>query len=612
MRVLLPKIKKASNDHVDVIEKLQEAWTPEAQHLRAKSFPTPFAQAEMMTHVLGGLKLESGGRPEDVTRVNPTISQSFERWELLLLGVVLGELRLETVDLLQPAYDNFGRMMAELREECRFFTTVRDLRLPGPRGTATLVGGTDPECLFWCSPRNPPYWNSLKTRIAGHPQLPDAKALLSEWRGVLQSNNAWSVEGPVWQKAINIALEGVPQSSSTARLSRDSRFEGPVNLELPRRPETVGSGTAALYFPVLSPGWGPRFQELLFLRPIERRPGAVNLEDTTTQRVVARVAKSIDAVRGPNQGAANAASSAGFDLLAGVGRIDVDESAAVHHGQFHWLEDQNGQQGYRSLVVAPLLEAAKSSLKRSGIDEEFVRSFSILFPDALRLVLLGTEPARDGEVRVHLSPHVTARRSAGFALPHNGVPPEAWQPGTPAPSVLALPGAKGGPAFGLVERYGPENRVDVGEIRALGLTLWLYFLGECEVQQQRGFIVWRETGDELFGLARAADVNSTTIQVRPKALQWANEINTRARAQDRRATLFRFALTWEDRGAKGGPDMIGDRIGAIAAQTFVRWVLGDGHVKLFGPRGTAPDEQFTLLEGVRLPLFLDKPWPART
>lgn len=613
MRVLLPKIQKPAAEHVDVIGSLQETWTPQPQHLRAKSFPTPFSQAEMMTHVLGMLKLESGGRPEDITRVNADIQQSYERWELLLLGVALGELAIETVDLRQPTFDNFGRMVADLREECRFVSLIRDLRVAGPRGTALLVGGTDPECLFWCSPRIPTYWNALKTRISGHAFAPEARQILAEWRGVLQANGAWNLEnGPVWQKALNIALDGVPPTSSTAKLSADSRFVGPVFMEVPRKQEQGEVDYLGLYLPVLSRGWGFRFQDLLFLKPIERGAGAVTLEDTTTQRVIARIAKSVGAARGdaPGGDAASSVSSESFEFLAGVGRLDVDESAAVHHGQLHWLDDQNGQPGYRSLVVTPLIEAGARSLRRA-VTEADVRAFPILFPDALRLVFAGGEATSADEVRVQLSRHVTARRSAGVPLPQTGLPPKAWKPGQALPNVLAIPATKGAAAIGLVERYGPEGRAqDVGELRALGLAMWLYYLGECEVQSERGLIVWSaDEGQELFGRVRTAE-GSLSLEIWPHGLRVANEQSERARAKDKRATLQRFLVTWARKG-EGDPEdprVQGERIGAMAAYAWIQHVMGgsDTELRPFGPATKRAPDLFLLGEGISLPLFVDE------
>jgi hypothetical protein len=613
MRVLLPKIQKPAAEHVDVVASLQETWTPQPQHLRAKSFPTPFSQAEMMTHVLGMLKLESGGRPEDITRLNPDIQQSYERWELLLLGVALGELAIETVDLRQPTFDNFGRMVADLRDECRFVSLIRDLRVAGPRGTAMLVAGTDPECLFWCSARVPTYWNALKTRISGHAFAPEARQLLAEWRGVLQANGAWNLEqGPVWQKALHIALDGVPPTSSTAKLAADARFVGPVYLEVPRKQEQGEVDYLALYLPVLARGWGFRFQDLLFLKPIERGAGAVTLEDTTTQRVIARVAKSVGAARGdaPSSDPASAVSSERFEFLAGVGRLDVDESAAVHHGQLHWLDDQNGQPGYRSLVVAPLLEAGARSLRRA-VTEADVRAFPTLFPDALRLVFSGGEATSADEVRVQLSRHVTARRSAGVALPQTGLPPKAWKPGQAVPNVVAIPAAKGAAAIGLVERYGPEGRAqDVGELRALGLAMWLYYLGECEVQSERGLIVWSaDEGQELFGRVRTAE-GSTSLELWPHGLRLANEQSERARAKDKRATLQRFLVTWARKGEgdSDDPRVQGERIGAMAALAWIQHVMGgsDSELRPFGPATKRAPDAFALGEGLALPLFVDE------
>jgi hypothetical protein len=244
------------------------------------------------------------------------------------------------------------------------------------------------------------------------------------------------------------------------------------------------------------------------------------------------------------------------------------------------------------------------------VTEADVRAFPILFPDALRLVFASGEATSADEVRVQLSRHVTARRSAGIALPQTGLPPQAWEPGRALPNVLAIPAEKGAAAIGLVERYGPEGRTqDVGELRALGLAMWLYFLGECEVQRERGIIVWSaDEGQELFGRVRTVE-GSVSLEVWPHGLRLANEPSERARAKDKRATLQRFWVTWQDKG-KGDPNdprVQGERIGAMAALAWIQYVMGgrDGELRPFGPSAKQALESFPLSETISLPLFVD-------
>ncbi len=190
---LIPGADVAPSTDTFAIDQKKGAWTPPHTHLRTRSFPTPFAQAEMMSHVLGLLSLDPGARQPEPETLNPRLQQSFERWRLMLLALVLGEVTLETVDLRRPEVDNFGAMLADLRPECRFFGLLRDARRPGMEGRKLLVGATDPQCLLWCAPRaaRENYWSELKTRIDASADRAEALKLLADWRASLDRAGVW-------------------------------------------------------------------------------------------------------------------------------------------------------------------------------------------------------------------------------------------------------------------------------------------------------------------------------------------------------------------------------------------------------------------------------------
>ena len=99
MLQLIPGSNDAATTETFALDTKLGAWTPTASHLRTKSFPTPFAQAEMMSHVLGQLSLDPGAAQAQPEAVNDRLQQTFERWRLMLLGLVLGEVQLEAIDL---------------------------------------------------------------------------------------------------------------------------------------------------------------------------------------------------------------------------------------------------------------------------------------------------------------------------------------------------------------------------------------------------------------------------------------------------------------------------------------------------------------------------------
>ena len=285
---LIPGSNDAATTETFALDQKKGSWQPAPAHLRTKSFPTPYAQAEMMSHVLGQLLLDAGAQQPQPELVNARLQQSFERWRLLLLGLVLGELTLETVDLRRPEVDNLGAMLADLRPECRFLGLLRDARRQGSEGRRLLVGAADPMCLFWCAPRvgRENYWSDLKTRIDASAERADAMRLLAEWRGWFERNGLWSPgheSAPPWQKALQVLLgETAP---STGVLSSDARGVGPLRLGVVPRNGSDGS-EVIVFLPQRDIGWGARFAELLFFQPIRGDGGTVNLVDPNGRSVV--------------------------------------------------------------------------------------------------------------------------------------------------------------------------------------------------------------------------------------------------------------------------------------------------------------------------------------
>ncbi len=620
---LIPGADVAPSTETFTIDQKKGAWTPPHTHLRTRSFPTPFAQAEMMSHVLGLLSLDPGARQPEPETLNPRLQQSFERWRLLLLALVLGEITLETVDLRRPEVDNFGTMLADLRPECRFFGLLRDARRPGMEGRKLLVGATDPQCLLWCAPRaaRENYWSELKTRIDASADRAEALKLLADWRASLDRAGVWQPgheSAPPWMKALQVLLGDAAQP--TGALHADARFVGPVRLKVVAR-AGGDSDEAIVYLPVREPGWAARFAELLFFQPIRRDAGTVDLIDpngrpVVTVRMAPRDASNPSAPGGQRTAAgADAASTAGFELLAGVGRLEGATNTARGHGQAHWLEDHANAPGYRSLVLNALMAAAARSHKRTQITEADVQAAPIFYPDTVRLVLGQAEATDGADVRIHLSREVTNRVATGTPAPQTGVSMAKWIPGSPLPRIVAVPGGTATLSVGLVERFGPQSRtVDVGELRALGLGLWLYFIGDAELRADGARVIWTaDEGKELFGrvLVQSAE---HPLEVLRDAIAAVHAETERARARDRLATLQRFRATWRTVGEGDGErvEIQSARLGRVAAETFVEWALsspspGVASVAIgsFGTRATAPTEHYVIAGQAKLPLYLD-------
>jgi len=614
MLQLIPGSNDASTTETFALDTKLGAWTPTASHLRTKSFPTPFAQAEMMAHVLGQLSLDPGAAQSQPEAVNDRLQQTFERWRLLLLGLVLGEVTLESIDLRQREMDNFGAMLADLRPECRFMGILRDARREGAQGKRLLVGASDPHCLFWCSPRvgRLNYWSDLKTRIDAHPARAEALGLLADWRAQFE-RAGWFNPGhdraPAWMKGLHVLLGD--SVAPAGLLGSDARLVGPLRLNIVPRAGGEAEDTVA-YLPVREPQWAARFAELLFFQPVRRDAGVVDLVDPNGRAVVTvRMAPTAAAPSAPAPGAAtDAAPVAGFELLAGVGRLEGFANVGRGHGQAHWLEDHANAQGYRSLVLNALMAAAARAHRRATLGEEDVGRFSIGFPDTVRLVLGGGAGGVDGP-RILLSREVTNRAATGVPLPAAGVDLAKWKLDEAPPAVVAVPGAASGLSVGLVESFGPTGRrVEVGELRGLGFALWLYFTGEAELRSDGARVLWTaDDGKELFGRVVVGGAERSLEVLRDTLTAVHSDIE-RVRARDRLATLQRFAATW--RGAGEGdverPDVLAARLGRVAAEHFLRWVLeapGGFVLGGFGLRAAPAQEHYTLSPQCRMPLFVD-------
>ena len=83
----------------------------------------------------------------------------------------------------------------------------------------------------------------------------------------------------------------------------------------------------------------------------------------------------------------------------------------------------------------------------------------------------------------------------------------------------------------------------------------------------------------------------------------------RQRARDRLATLQRYAMTWRSVGEGEGdrPEVLCARLGRVAAETFIAWVMEGSGLVLgrFGQRASTPTEHYALNPTFRVPLFVD-------
>jgi len=76
---LIPGSNDAATTDTFALDQKKGAWQPAPMHLRTKSFPTPYAQAEMMSHLLGQLLLDPGAQQPQPELVNARLQQSLRQ-----------------------------------------------------------------------------------------------------------------------------------------------------------------------------------------------------------------------------------------------------------------------------------------------------------------------------------------------------------------------------------------------------------------------------------------------------------------------------------------------------------------------------------------------------
>ena len=122
-------------------------------------------------------------------------------------------------------------------------------------------------------------------------------------------------------------------------------------------------------------------------------------------------------------------------------------------------------------------------------------------------------------------------------------------------------------------------------------------------------VVWAaDEEQDLFGRS-VKGTAECALEVARDALERVHgEGGERQRGRDLLATLQRFRRTWSAVGDGDGerPEVQGARLGRLAAETFVEWVLaGRDRLGEFGPRVAQPHEHYVISERARLPLFVD-------
>jgi len=536
---------------------VKDDWQPVLQdvdnigQVEAFAFPTPFAWAEMMAAVI---------RQGDYDHL------LFKYYEQLVLGVLLGHLRLDVADLKEG---DFGRVLAGADDRYRYFGTLRGRGTPENRDLEGLVfGGTSPDCIFWPAPRRTEgEWRLLREAIRGSNQELGYQ-LLADYRHLIAQERLWEPNRYVWMKGLDrIAGAREPEPGNNL-FHVHSRLVGPVAL--------ASGANKPFYFPVYEKEFAA-----LFLRGLT---GSLRVEGQGIG-VYDQYRKCLE-IALPTVTADGDLARAG----GGVVRLLHEPARPPEGGGTIRLRDENGSRGLFSLVqdLRNVMEGDVVAIKR--------RPF--LYPDVFRVPVTRLGEAGLGN-EVSFSPQA-----------YDELTFEADSPGLPLASELEqITDNTDGVVLNYRDERGQTRRAiyidsyagaPVGDLKALGLVLWSYFVGEAEVFN--GKLVDRE-GTPVF---KDQDVTRPFDFYEEVAPELYGKVRASGAEYRRLAAQQRFLRAYRELAAEEGSNLA--QLCYRAARSFVRWTWPEWLEKAFIENGHQPrHRQPVQLGSLKVTLLKDEP-----
>jgi hypothetical protein len=498
------------------------------EDIEAFAFPTPFAWAEIMSAVI---------------RQGFYNHLLFKLYSDLTIGLVLGHLQLEIVDLKTTT---FGKVLASTDERYRYFGLLR-----GKQGNRELqdkvFGATSPETLFWPSPRRTTAeWQELKTAINMDGAQQEAYALLADFREAIDQQKLWSPGEIPWMKGLDQIIGSHEPSEGRKHYHVHSRAVGPILADLPK------GFSRPLYFPIYQEMFAPKLLEALTGTFEQERDSIAVFDDKRRKHYMIRMPT---------------VPTDGDSLLAGAGNVEImTEPGKIREFASTRIRLADDEQG-RGLfyLLQPLDEALRKdqSLYRSlGKSVEMVKDYPFFYPDVIRISIrrLGEAGVRDSDVSF-------SDRAFELALKPDS-------PGLPLASELTKLAVS---TLGFVLQYDYEGKTrralyideyagyDIGDLKALGWVLWAFFNGNAEYNN--GQIV-----DSSLTLLLRDGTTGRPFDVASEAYKRMVE----EREQHRRlATLQRFVKAY-DKLASAADSSDLDKLCALAAGAYAKLVWGGG------------------------------------
>lgn len=531
---------------------VKQEWQPqldedtrETEQVEAFAFPTPFAWAEMMSAVI---------RQELYTH------RLFRHYEHLVLGLVLGHLQLEIVDLKTNA---FGKVLVGSDNRYRYFGLLRGRGTPERRNLQDKIfGGTSPDCLFWPSPPgrcNESDWQELREAIGDSDQN-DCYQILADLREMLETEGLWDPARVVWMKGLQqIIIAGDGKASPAHKhFHVHSRMTGPILLD--------GLEDEPLYFPVYEKDFAAKFLRGL-TGTFNQEPGKIGIFDSTgkcfeiTMPII------------PSDG----------DLRrAGTGIVRMLKDPVQRSGSEHvHLRDEQNRRGLLSLTQ-DLRRAMSESI---GDDVTSIKRRPFLFPDVFRIPVTRLGEAGLGD-------------DVSFSKKAYELTFDSDSPGLPLASELEqVTQVTSGLVFEYTDAQGQQRRAiyldsyagtSVGDLKALGWVLWTYFISSDEMDDGRFEVRdLKLLNEELSAVFKDSVANRPFDFADDLAADIYEKVRTSGKEYRRLAAQQRFLRAYREQ-ATGASDSSLNVVCYRAALAFVRWVWPEWTEETFLRNGHPP------------------------
>ena len=581
LQFALPTTQNAAGDKGGYSDFLKEGdgapqFALDAARIEPTAIPTPFARGHAMSAAF---------------RLAPQPPAQHAQWRTVVLGLALGHVELELLDLRDPAV-----AAPRVRTALRNADPDGHRRYLGLFRTTSkeraIVGATDPDCLAWPSPRRfdgegiaDSSWSALRTEVERDNRTSTALRMWWGARRMLLDAGWWDAGIP-WMHAVDWLLEGTKNDDEQA-LALRSRGTGPVRLVVANPSVATGRQVKALYLPVLDETAAKDLLDAC-MTGVERKGAMVEIKDA-----VGKVART---VRLPVPvGDADA-----HELGAGVtspraGALGFERPSPRPLQLERWFD-----------AFAPVYNRVTPNI----LEEQ--RLVPLTAPDPIRLVTLWL-----GDLAAKTDRPVTYSRRAVSMLflddqTGQGRLPPASAFGSAVDDLAALldapqlgavlslntrdaSGSTKGAEAVFVERWRQGgNIVDIGDLSAVGASLWAVFSGAAELDAASGKLFFNS---EELRLLRDDRPFELTDAIREQLMALAPD------AARRLATLQRFVRAYPA-PIEAGPTL--PRLCWLASRVFARRAFGSEPLAQGAPPDPARAVKATVWPGITLSLFVSE------